>query len=628
MNVRLPGPEPIPPIDLAREAPFRLGDTEVRPPTLELLRDGHATTVEPKVMQVLTLLARRPGEVTSRDEMIQACWSGRFVGEDAIHRTIAKLRQAAEQAAGGDFTIETIPKVGYRLSPAKGPSRPPEAPRRVGADPAPARFGWLRQRRAVVAATGALLVVLAGAAAFRWANPLAPPSVARVHLARFTALGSGVPAGLTANLDEELRDAFGQDNAVVVTEGKGDYVLRGTVRREGDLLRYSVRLDDADDGAALWSTTRNRPVALTYAPATMAMVVSLTVRCGLSGAGEAGRRLPTHALALYLQHCDVAHWGHDAQRAMDIAQRLVAEAPGFSRGWSGLAMDAATAQQDAVTPADATAFAARGERAAARALALDPRNSEAYIAQAALKPGFQLVEKDALYRRAIAARPSDCGCEHESYGELLAAVGRIGEAVAQFKHAVDVQPVAPSSQTQLAEAYYMNHQSTPGAAILTRIDALSDGRWPAGVRYLDAVRNGRWAEAARALPADDPPERRLALGAAFAALAAGDRGRMAAAAPAVEQLVRQGGGEPVLTGVLTALGARPAALLSLESEVAQDTFLPPPSLFDPMIALLWDEPRYVRLLEDSGLIRYWRAARVKPDLCRTASAPSFCRQLD
>ena len=101
MNPRLPISEGPAPIDLARELPFRIGATEIAPVTLELRREGAAGVIEPKVMQVLTLLARRPGEVTSRDEMVQACWGGRFIGEDAIHRTIAKLRQAATQLAGG-----------------------------------------------------------------------------------------------------------------------------------------------------------------------------------------------------------------------------------------------------------------------------------------------------------------------------------------------------------------------------------------------------------------------------------------------------------------------------------------------------------------------------------------------
>ena len=104
------------PIDLANEASFHLGATEVRPSLLEVERGGRAATLERRVMQVLTVLARRPGAVTSRDELVAVCWDGRFVSDDAINRTVAKLRRAAETDAGGDFFIETVPRVGDRKS--------------------------------------------------------------------------------------------------------------------------------------------------------------------------------------------------------------------------------------------------------------------------------------------------------------------------------------------------------------------------------------------------------------------------------------------------------------------------------------------------------------------------------
>ena len=44
-------------------------------------------------MQVLVALARRRGQVVSRDQLIETCWAGRVVGEDAINRCIAKVRR-------------------------------------------------------------------------------------------------------------------------------------------------------------------------------------------------------------------------------------------------------------------------------------------------------------------------------------------------------------------------------------------------------------------------------------------------------------------------------------------------------------------------------------------------------
>src|SRR6185437_5456881 len=97
-------------IDLAREAPFRLGAAEVRPATREIVQGDRREVLEPRVMQVLVALARRTEAVVSRSELIETCWGGRVVGEDAINRCIAAVRRLA-QGFGG-FEVETIPRVG------------------------------------------------------------------------------------------------------------------------------------------------------------------------------------------------------------------------------------------------------------------------------------------------------------------------------------------------------------------------------------------------------------------------------------------------------------------------------------------------------------------------------------
>lgn len=103
------------PVNLAQEPPFRLGPLEIFPATLEIIRDGEKVVVEPRVMQVLTALAHASGSVVARDELLQRCWEGRVVGDDAIHRILSRLRRLSEGVAKGVFKVETITKVGYRL---------------------------------------------------------------------------------------------------------------------------------------------------------------------------------------------------------------------------------------------------------------------------------------------------------------------------------------------------------------------------------------------------------------------------------------------------------------------------------------------------------------------------------
>ncbi len=128
-------------IDLAQETDFRLGALLVCPSTREVVRESIRESLEPRVMQVLVALTRADGGVVSRNELIDTCWEGRVVGEDSINRVIWRLRKLADSDGAAPFTIETIPRVGYRLKSDRVilPADPVEAPKVRVQD-----FGWGR----------------------------------------------------------------------------------------------------------------------------------------------------------------------------------------------------------------------------------------------------------------------------------------------------------------------------------------------------------------------------------------------------------------------------------------------------------------------------------------------------
>ncbi len=141
-------------IVLARTPPFRLADVEVRPATRQIVRGTESETLEPRIMQLLVALAHAKGEIVSRDDLIERCWDGRIVGDNAIHRAVSRLRELALGFAGGAFQIETITKVGYRLllNPEAAPvarsgvAPPPEPARRTARRSTPTRSGaWPRR---------------------------------------------------------------------------------------------------------------------------------------------------------------------------------------------------------------------------------------------------------------------------------------------------------------------------------------------------------------------------------------------------------------------------------------------------------------------------------------------------
>ena len=109
---------------LAHEPPFTLGQLRVDPSTRQVESAGRRETLEPKVMQVLVALARANGAIVTRDQLLSSCWNGRVVTDDAINRVLSRIRQLAAGIGAGSFALETITKVGYRLT-EQGSQRAP-----------------------------------------------------------------------------------------------------------------------------------------------------------------------------------------------------------------------------------------------------------------------------------------------------------------------------------------------------------------------------------------------------------------------------------------------------------------------------------------------------------------------
>jgi Tol biopolymer transport system component/DNA-binding winged helix-turn-helix (wHTH) protein len=152
-------------IDLADVPDFLLGSLRVQPSLRRVSAGGREALVEPRVMQALIALAEAGETVVSRDALIDRCWGGRIVGDDAINRCIAKVRRLADTAEPPAFIVETVSKVGYLLkippaaAAAPAVTKPAPQPHVPAASPARRWPVWL--------ALG-LMVGAAGAAAQFW----------------------------------------------------------------------------------------------------------------------------------------------------------------------------------------------------------------------------------------------------------------------------------------------------------------------------------------------------------------------------------------------------------------------------------------------------------------------------
>ena len=89
---------------------FRLDVGEQR-----LLRDGVPVPLPPKEFETLRVLVERPGQLVSKQTLLDLVWAGTFVGDDTIAQRISLIRKALGGDPEGSKYIETVPKRGYRF---------------------------------------------------------------------------------------------------------------------------------------------------------------------------------------------------------------------------------------------------------------------------------------------------------------------------------------------------------------------------------------------------------------------------------------------------------------------------------------------------------------------------------
>ncbi len=96
-------------------APFRVGDWLVEPDLDRISRGEERRTLRPRVTELLVCLAARPGELASREHLVDGVWQTGFVTVSALTHLVAELRKALGDDPRDPRYVETIPRRGYRL---------------------------------------------------------------------------------------------------------------------------------------------------------------------------------------------------------------------------------------------------------------------------------------------------------------------------------------------------------------------------------------------------------------------------------------------------------------------------------------------------------------------------------
>src|SRR5262249_23766495 len=85
--------------------PFRIDVSEH-----ELLRDGSAVSITPKVFDLLLVLVRHRGETVDKETLMKEVWPDSFVEEANLSVNMTALRRALGETPDDHGYIETVPR--------------------------------------------------------------------------------------------------------------------------------------------------------------------------------------------------------------------------------------------------------------------------------------------------------------------------------------------------------------------------------------------------------------------------------------------------------------------------------------------------------------------------------------
>lgn len=510
---------PAQPIELANEPDFDLGAMRVKPAELAVVTNGDRRALQPKVMQVLVSLAHARPAVVSRDRLVEMCWAGRTVGDDALNRCILALRHLAQEFNPQPFHIETVPRIGHRLVSD-------------GETFAAVTVSRIRQRRRIAVAAAAVLLILA-AGYFVWLQRQEAAAPASIAVLPFRNLDEGTPY-FAQGVGEEIlgqlarEPAFRVAGSVVsppphgsdVREVAGrlgvDYVVEGTVQQQQDQVRVTARLVRGTDGTAVWSNSYDGAlddVFVMQRQIGSAIAAALSRRLVRAPALSEAMVTDGKAYNLYLTARGLIRTR--ARIRGPIAADLLRDAlqidPGFAPAWASLAD--ATLLAGALGDHDNfAASVAEAQRYARRALDLAPNLAEAHRSLGALH-GFGTPDAVTHLRRAAQLAPNNPD-NMIGLGATLGATGHFDKEVAAYRRASDLDPlwfrplgahvIALAELGDRAQAEAIVRRRLPAGGIEQQIllakTASIAGDVSEAVRLWSLVaasRSPRWSETAR-----------------------------------------------------------------------------------------------------------------------------------
>jgi TolB-like protein/Tfp pilus assembly protein PilF len=425
---------------------YRFGPFVLDVPDRSLKRHGSPIPLTPKVFDLLVALVENAGRLVDKDLLFKTVWPDVAVEEGNLTKGIFTLRQILEQEDGPRY-IETVPKRGYRFAAIVSPGTDEPAP--VAAAPAP----------------------IAGAAENSIAvMPFTDMSAERdqeffcegMSEEIINALGR-VPDMRVSSYTSSLRfKGKATDPQTIGRELMVSWLLEGSVRKAGDMVRIAVQLVRAADGFSAWSGRFDRKLDDIFSVQDdIAGVIAqtLTQRVAKTSGPLITSTTPnTQAYSLYLEGRYL--WnkrpGDVVWQALDRFERAIEVDPNFAPAHAALASVYGTLgawEFGVLPPADALA---KAKSAAKRALELDPQLAAGHTAvgYAALHFDWNAEKACRQFDEAIALNPAWVDAHHW-HSHALCAAGRFRESLHACRRIVELDPLNPLMHAHVAWHHYM-----------------------------------------------------------------------------------------------------------------------------------------------------------------------------
>ena len=392
-------------------------------------------------------------------------------------------------------------------------------------------------------------------------------------------------------------------------------VLEGSVRRDGNRIRVAAQLISVADGFQLWADTYERELTDIFAiQHDLALSIASALRAELTPAErERLGRPPTasaDAFALYLKgrHFWNQRTPIGFERAIEYFQRAIAADSQYAAAHAGLAgVYSLQGLSGALGRGDARE---RMRAAVLRALELDDSIAEAH---AVLGAYLHVWEWDAdgaerEFLRAIQLDPSYTTARHY-YGNLLSAMGRVEEALAQKTMAVELDPLAPALSETLAFTLLYAGRSDEALYHVSNALELDSAYWRAhAVLGLVYETTGRAEDAIREFErANELARARTHRTRADIARVLAHTGRQREARQLITEMQAEATAteahEPAVATAFMALREDDAAFAWLEEAYRQRHPHLPFIAGDARFADMDDDPRFVNLMRRIGVRR-------------------------